>query len=602
MGLPSIAELREMLPENVSPERVRDMLIGFLKDGTLPTLIEKAIYGLEGFGIPPETIEKILTPILERQLNQGSAKSTEYGKADFSELRRYVETNVVSLLEFWPESTKKLAINVLTLWRKDPTKITERETEVFLRSIGIPRGKASDLIARLKMGTVPAKEEPARGEEEDKDTPPSSTGGIGNIIIAIILGLIIGKGITSLISSGIAGAATGPLAQKAPVLVLGLLTHGEIAALGAVLVGLAALVLTIRRYIKRSRVKVKTVVRTHAATVAEALADRKAAIERAVRKAGEKVAAAEALKIQAADRAFKFALQGGGNATKERVALEKAHRDAAEAIQRAEREAREAEMAKDAKAEEEQDLIKIISEYILRIGESDKGPGAIRTPTEGETHGIYNAVNLLRKESIQIIVPRQLRLTSAIRRIRRDIERREGKKVIDFEEYNTEEDLKRILEDEKQDKDVKRIIITEDRLLGYTAKSSNHPVRKLAESSPGLFRDVRLLNTVLPGNYQSLSRKDQTMHQARIIMIAILARLFEKDEKGFAEMALRAVLKDHLGSIDLDKFLDRLGKSEEIIPTDEIRDRIIYFLDTPVSLIQELEKELRFLEKFWISA
>jgi glutamyl-tRNA reductase len=142
-------------------------------------------------------------------------------------------------------------------------------------------------------------------------------------------------------------------------------------------------------------------------------------------------------------------------------------------------------------------------------------------------------------------------------------------------------------------------------MLGLVDEPENNPVRKLAESSPSLFRDVRLLNIILPDNYQDMPKRDKTIHQSRIIMLAILARFFEKDEKDKARIVLTDMLKDHLGlqGEELEKFIDELGKSEgETATLDEIKKRIIYFLDTPVSLIKDLEKEIEFMKKFWYSA
>jgi len=254
-------------------------------------------------------------------------------------------------------------------------------------------------------------------------------------------------------------------------------------------------------------------------------------------------------------------------------------------------------------------LIEIVDEYIARTA-MKKGPGNRESQkvTPAEVENIGKTVNLFHENKIEIIMPQifQNTLTKQTNEAIKDIiraQRRETERdadIIDISGYSSEQHLMTLLRQEKPG--VKRIVLTE----GDMGKK----ISTLLGSDTGLyslFKNIKLLQMELPKNYYTedgMNFSEKTVHQARIITIAILARLLENG--GREETIIRGLLSDLLkGRIEgatMSDFLDQLGASDESVTEQQIQDRVDYFLEKIVSLVSLLERELRIMKTFWTFA
>jgi len=138
----------------------------------------------------------------------------------------------------------------------------------------------------------------------------------------------------------------------------------------------------------------------------------------------------------------------------------------------------------------------------------------------------------------------------------------------------------------------KRIIITDE--------FSEGDIIGLLDESPELFKGIRLLNLDLPDKY---ARK--TAYQAKITMMALLARLFEKNKTPMVESLLRTMLEGALGSDErnIDDFVNNLDESgESEVDVVQIRNRILSYLGRTVSLVEKIGQEIILMKEFWTAA
>jgi len=242
----------------------------------------------------------------------------------------------------------------------------------------------------------------------------------------------------------------------------------------------------------------------------------------------------------------------------------------------------------------EHPFVKIISDYIISIGR-DIGPGS-ETPLVGDLESIYRTIQILRENQIEVLMPQDIGLTEDMQVALRDARRRDGRDVINCRLYLTSNDLKRILKQEAQP-GVKRIVITDN--------MAKDQIEYLSLTSPEIFRNIRLLNITLPTNYHEVRTNAKTVFQARMIAMAVFARLLERDKTPMVEAILRDMLR---GALDvdetgLDEFIRRMGEPEESTAgIGQIRERIAYFLGKSVSLIEKLGRELQLMKAFWTAA
>ena len=244
-------------------------------------------------------------------------------------------------------------------------------------------------------------------------------------------------------------------------------------------------------------------------------------------------------------------------------------------------------------------LITIISKFVVPLGK-DISPGSIKL-SRNEIQSIWQIVNLLNDSQIEILLPRQIKLTETMKSALSEIRKRKGPDIVKCEEYSDGDHLKKLL-GRTVSSSVKRIVLTE--------KDMSSEIRDLAETNPELFNGNRLLNIALPENYNTgMNAKEKTFYQAKMIMTAILARLYERDRTPMIELILTDMLT---GCIDTENggisgFLNKLAESDnESANPDKIKERILYCLDKTVSLVAKLAEAMErvrlMMKEFWTAA
>ncbi len=240
----------------------------------------------------------------------------------------------------------------------------------------------------------------------------------------------------------------------------------------------------------------------------------------------------------------------------------------------------------------EEDLLEILEGWTARI-ERNKGPGAF---THKDLEGIYKIVELFHNSQIEIFMPQKVKLTEAIKIAIAKIKKRKGEEVIRCREYSGSDNLAKLLS-QPAPQGVQRIVVSEESLASGIAA--------LVQSSPSLFAGVRIYNAALPENYDGMEKDEKTLHQAKLMNIAILARLFEKGKTPRIEMFLREYLTNSLegGEKDADEFIANLQESEdEAKDTSKVTKRILFFLGKIVRLTEILAREMRLMKEFWTAA
>jgi len=245
-------------------------------------------------------------------------------------------------------------------------------------------------------------------------------------------------------------------------------------------------------------------------------------------------------------------------------------------------------------------------EFVLRIGRGE-GPGSAEEEEKALgialTQAIHESVNTLHASKIKIYMQQTYGgFTSATTGALRQIRKR-TKGALNCRMFSGKDRLEEMLEDDKQreesgqDTDVKRLILIEEGMAG--------DIDELLEKRPDLFVNTRLLNVILPKSYLGTPESLRTIRQLEMITISILARLLEngEDSAKFIRQTLKELLIDRLRGIQregMEGFLDKLG-----IPDKEVTDikfQIRYFLNRAVSLIKNIDHEMRIMRVFWTYA
>ncbi|MBN2452627.1 MAG: 6-phosphogluconolactonase [Candidatus Omnitrophica bacterium] len=241
---------------------------------------------------------------------------------------------------------------------------------------------------------------------------------------------------------------------------------------------------------------------------------------------------------------------------------------------------------------ESEGLIVVIDDYIARV-DKKKGPGRL---VLGDMENIYKSVSLLHESSIEIFIPQNVKLTGTMKKVLADIRKREGRDVIKCREFSSEDNLKTLLSQQAPN-GVKRIVISEEAMDSW--------IIGIIAENPNLFLGVRLYNVALPHGYDKMKADEKNIYQAKMLNIAILARLFEKDKTP----AVEALLKDMLtgcvgvGEVDVRDFINGLPESDdEVSDTAKITLRIMGFLNRIVRLTDILARDLRLMKEFWTAA
>jgi len=225
------------------------------------------------------------------------------------------------------------------------------------------------------------------------------------------------------------------------------------------------------------------------------------------------------------------------------------------------------------------------------------GPDSLAL-TQAETQSIWEAVNLFHADDtrIEILMPQlDINLTGALDQALNDIRKREGAQIISCKPYTATniEDLLR-----NKEPGVKQIIITTENTTSLVGSLL------LDDEKIQLLKGRRLLNIKLPDNYRKMKSDEKTVHQAKIVMLAIFARLLEKESTIAIRAILIEMLKEHLpqGAI-MEDFLDNLAETEdETTDNDLVKKRIRYSIGCVVRLVEQLGEELKFITEFWRSA
>ena len=241
-------------------------------------------------------------------------------------------------------------------------------------------------------------------------------------------------------------------------------------------------------------------------------------------------------------------------------------------------------------------LINFISDYILQVG-LNEGPGAVELSSDA-TENIYKTVELLHDSQIEIFIPQSFKLTEHMKKVLKGIGKREGRDAIQCREYNGEQHLLTLLQ-EAPPLGVKRMVLSE-----YNGRGN---LMSIANSQPEIFRFIRLLSVTLPRDYQEMESVVKTVHQAKMMTIAILARLFENDKTPMVETLLKGMLRECLDVDDeaFTRLVNELGMSDEDInrlTLNEVVHRIAHLLGKPVRLVEKIGREIHLMKVFWMAA
>ncbi len=239
-------------------------------------------------------------------------------------------------------------------------------------------------------------------------------------------------------------------------------------------------------------------------------------------------------------------------------------------------------------------IVKIISEYVVQVYQG-KGPGSDKLSVK-EWENIYKAVSLFHSERIEIFMPKEAWLDEEMQNVLRDIRIRcRSDDIVICHEYSYcgKKPLGEWL-DTPAKEGVKRIVVVE--------KSSADNIMAIVNAKPKRFEGVRLMQIALPKEYSSMPKIEQTAQQAKIITIAILARLFERtDATSMKEAILTAMLEGTMK--DVSGFLNGLPESEgEANNPAMIVSRVENCLKNVISIVERIGEEIRFMKAFWTAA
>jgi len=237
----------------------------------------------------------------------------------------------------------------------------------------------------------------------------------------------------------------------------------------------------------------------------------------------------------------------------------------------------------------------------------DIAPGAERvTPSQLDkfitdevgVQNVWEATTLLHNSKIEVFVPQSITLTddveAAIKRLNRNSA---SPDAVRRRYYAFGVQLKGMLDEAEPGDGVKRVVISESSLTGELSG--------ISKSSPATFKDTRLINIALPTDYSQMCSEEKSICQGRMLMTALLARIYEKD-KPMVEHLLKMLLKYQLDDPEagaIDTFLANLVESsDEATDVSKIAKRINFFLGKVVSLVAQKAQELRMMKELWLYA
>jgi hypothetical protein len=224
------------------------------------------------------------------------------------------------------------------------------------------------------------------------------------------------------------------------------------------------------------------------------------------------------------------------------------------------------------------------------------GPGSVSLD-QANRQDAYNTATMVKKSKVEVFVDGTIGLTQTMKDALKDMKQRN--RNVSHEEFPTMDHLRELLEKKTED-GVQRIIL----LQAETSKA----ITQLAEQSPELFKNVRLVNMKLPDKYDTMAAREKTFVQSRMVMTAILARLYEKDKTPAVERVLKAMVDDDkLADSKGRKFFEGLEETaDEATDPAKIRDRVQGCVERVISLMArialDMERIRLMLQTIWTAA
>ena len=206
-----------------------------------------------------------------------------------------------------------------------------------------------------------------------------------------------------------------------------------------------------------------------------------------------------------------------------------------------------------------------------------------------ETAGLFDA------SKMEIFMPVGIKLTQPVIDYFERIRAKYGDNAVKIRPYSGADHLSQMLE--KEPAGVKRVVIVQSAAAAQIAL--------IATRSPKIFANVRLYSVELPKDYATMGRDAETVFQSKMLNIAILIRLFEKNKTPMVEALLREYISNAFGEEreEADQFIAMLQESpDESVNVESVTKRINYFLGTIVRLTEILARELKLMQVFLTAA
>jgi DNA-directed RNA polymerase alpha subunit/DNA-binding PadR family transcriptional regulator len=258
-------------------------------------------------------------------------------------------------------------------------------------------------------------------------------------------------------------------------------------------------------------------------------------------------------------------------------------------------------------------LVEVISEYIVKLGSHD-GPGAVKPVSAEELEAVYKSLAKLNNRQMEIFWSKRKGhgLTETMLDIIRDIGNRRGQKQsnVACRQYENLAGLSGMLEN---DSGALKVIVT-DIPSGEDGIEERLELVRIIAANPERFKNVRFINMEMPDEFEGASTKERsdskTVFQADAIMRAILARLYESNNRTpFVESLLRTMLEGTI-NCTVDEFLKSLAEAGDVTGLDLSDDkdkatfiqRISLAVDHAVKMVENIGQRIRLDKAFWVAA
>ncbi len=173
------------------------------------------------------------------------------------------------------------------------------------------------------------------------------------------------------------------------------------------------------------------------------------------------------------------------------------------------------------------------------------------------------------------------------------IEGKSGRNII----YRIYSDFNRLSEMLELPPKGKRMVITVDVEI-----EEEFELTPYVDRNPTIFQQTRFINMTLPAGYAQMRQRAKIICQAKIITIAILARLLDGQNTPKVKMFLRHMLEDSLmgPEEEVDKFIEILGdpRQDENLNKGELVKRILLLVSYHITLIEKIARKYRLMKVF----